>query len=271
MVARYLAHLFVQEGLAPKTIQVHKSAIVTFCGPAQNASKISSDFLVRHVLKAISMARGIREKAPIWDPRQVVDWLIKNPPAEDSLFEASRRAAILLVLASGRRVHDLTLLRITPEHFIDKRNAITLWPIFGAKTDSAKHKQSGWKLTGSEKDNINPLKWLRKVVALSTGRRGPLLKNLFVTTSGEAKPATQTIIGGWIKSVLREAGIHATPGSVRSAVASLNWLEDYPIEEILTRGNWKSEHTFRKFYRREIALPRSEHLQRSMAPFFTPV
>ncbi|KAL4718637.1 hypothetical protein ACJJTC_015266 [Scirpophaga incertulas] len=49
---------------------------------------------------------------------------------------------------------------------------------------------------------------------------------------------------GWIKAVLREAGIEASPGSVRSAVSSLNWLENYPIEKILTTGNWRQEHTF---------------------------
>lgn len=75
---------------------------------------------------------------------------------------------------------------------------------------------------------------------------------MFITVRGEAKPASRTILGGWIKSVLREAGIEATAGSVRSAVASLNWLENFSIDNILSTGNWKQEHAFRKYYQKEV-------------------
>ncbi|CAH2091561.1 unnamed protein product [Euphydryas editha] len=69
---------------------------------------------------------------------------------------------------------------------------------------------------------------------------------------GKAKPASRTVIANWIKSLFKEADIAATPGSVRSAVASKSWLENHSIEEILAHGNWRSCNTFKKIYRREV-------------------
>lgn len=66
------------------------------------------------------------------------------------------------------------------------------------------------------------------------------------------KPASRSIIGGWIKKVLKDAGIESSPGSVRSAVASSSWLENTSIDQILSRGKWQSASTFHKFYRKEV-------------------
>jgi hypothetical protein len=89
---------------------------------------------------------------------------------------------------------------------------------------------------------------------LSEDRRkdNPNIRSLFISTLGVVRPASRTIIGGWVKTVLKEAGIDASAGSTRSAVASLGWLENHPIEDILQRGNWKSENTFKRFYNKEI-------------------
>lgn len=76
--------------------------------------------------------------------------------------------------------------------------------------------------------------------------------NLFTTVRGVAKPASRTVISGWVKTIFKEAGISASPGSVRSAVASKNWFENIPLDEILARGNWQSAKTFKRFYKKEV-------------------
>ncbi|CAH2217820.1 jg6260 [Pararge aegeria aegeria] len=97
-------------------------------------------------------------------------------------------------------------------------------------------------------------KWVKNLVALTAKRRGQEedLNHLFITVVGKARPASRTVIGVWLKSVLREAGITASPGSFRSAVASASWIDNHPMDDILARGNWKSEQTFQKFYCKEI-------------------
>lgn len=250
-VARYLAYLHNNQRLAYRTILVHKSAISTFTKTSEQ--NISSNFLVKQILKAISTKNLKSPKPPIWNPRVLLKFLKNQSPDEENFFHVSKRTAILLLLASGRRVHDLTLLRCDPEHLIDEGHFIIMWPAFGSKTDSAIHRQSGWKVTQHPEKNLNIVYWIRRLLVISQERRneGKFLE-LFITPRRQCKPASRTIIGGWIKSVLREAGIEATPGSVRSAVSSLNWLENYPIDQILATGNWKQEHTFRNYYQRQI-------------------
>lgn len=79
-------------------------------------------------------------------------------------------------------------------------------------------------------------------------RNGTDLDDLFITVSGSVKASSRTIIAGWIRSVLRDAGIEGPPGSIRSAVASRGWLDNIPGQKILNRGNWRSVETFRKHY-----------------------
>ncbi|XP_013142861.1 PREDICTED: uncharacterized protein LOC106106759 [Papilio polytes] len=251
VVARYLAYLHNTEGLAYRTILVHKSAISTLA--KSNNQDVSSNFLVRQTLKAISVAKLKNSKPPIWNPKTVLDYLISKNSDEQNLYQVSRRVAILLLLASGRRVHDLTLLKIGPEHLMDEGDSLILWPDFGSKTDTAEHRQSGWRLEPHPELNLNILYWIRILLKVSEQRRREGdWKELFISTRGVSKPATRTMIGGWVKNVLREAGVEAPPGSVRSAVSSLNWIENYTMDQILSTGNWKQEHTFRTYYHRQI-------------------
>ncbi|XP_055858921.1 uncharacterized protein LOC129921210 [Episyrphus balteatus] len=253
-LARYLASLFIEDKYASSTILVHKSAISTFCDPML-AESLPTNFFVRRILRAIGSAQPSSERPSIWDPRSVFNWLAsENETIKDSLFEASRRTASILLLASGRRVHDLTLLKLSSECYKEEEESIIFHPSFGSKTDSAKHRQSSWLLLCHENKKVCPVYWVKQLIRLSQPRRvlGNNLDSLFITVNGAVKPASRTVIGTWIRTILRDAGVGATPGSFRAAVASLGWLEKQPIDDILARGNWKTENTFRKHYCKEI-------------------
>lgn len=91
------------------------------------------------------------------------------------------------------------------------------------------------------------------MLKLSEKRRAAQnLDSLFITVTGPAKAASTTIIAGWIRSVLEDANIDASPGSIRAAVASRGWLDDRPVQEILDRGNWRCAETFRRHYYRQV-------------------
>lgn len=249
-LAKFLAYLHVNKRFKPSTIQLYRSAVSTICEP-HLGKKLSEDIFVRHVLKSIAQANPQSSRVPIWDPQQIVSWLQNNVPQEVTYFEASRRCAVILLLASGRRVHDLTLLRTSPQHLEDNGTDMILWPVFGSKTDTAKHRQSGWKLNSHEDQRICPVFWIRKVIDLSKTRRRSF-QQLFITIHGEPKPASRTVIANWVRTVFKAAGIDATPGSARSAVASYNWINNVPIDMILQKGNWKQASTFHKHYCKEI-------------------
>lgn len=121
----------------------------------------------------------------------------------------------MLLLASGRRVHDLTLLTIDTDNLVDEGNAIVLWPKFGSKTDNVNYRQSGWRLREHPLKILNIIYWIRKIIILSQPRRQDSnLKDLFITARGEPKPASRTVLGGWVKSLLRDAGIEAPPKKI---------------------------------------------------------
>lgn len=153
---------------------------------------------------------------------------------------------------------------------IFKGDSVVFWPLFGSKTDSSTYRQSGWKfLMNKENEKLDPIFWIRLTKSLLEERRR-LAKsfNLFINIRGEPRPASRTLIGGWIKSLLTEAGIPATPGSVRSAVASKNWFGNRTLDEVLARGNWRSHNTFAKYYMR---LVKSAHNSNSVTQFFSPI
>lgn len=269
-LARYLTDLFQKDNLALSTIMVHKSAVATFCNPSDR-DKLSSHLLVKQILKAISLAKSKPLKPPIWDVEVLIQHMTKSAIDSSKLFEVARHTAAILLLCSSRRVHDLTLLKINSKHCIISDDHIILWPAFGSKTDTSDYRQSGWRLLHNKNNKqLCPVHWIKHLIQVSQPRR-ELAKsdNLFITTVGVPKPASRTIIGGWLKKLLEEANIDATPGSFRSAVASKNWIENYQMDDILARGNWKSAKTFQKFYRREISAPSNN--TSSISSLFTPI
>ncbi|KAG6438888.1 hypothetical protein O3G_MSEX000301 [Manduca sexta] len=256
-IARFLANLFLKENLAFNTILLHKSAIFTHCRPwKENYNK---NFFIQQILKAISLARIPTKKTPIWDTKILFDWLLATPHCE-TLFDISRRTALILLLASGRRIHDLTLLEVTEESLVIENDKIILWPKFGSKTDTGTHQQSGWLLLKNQNVNICPVRHVMKLLKISKNRRasGGNIISLFISIMGVIKPASRTIIAGWIRSIFREVKIDAPPGSIRSAVASKSWVEDRPVQEILDRGNWRSMSTFTNHYCRRVQR-RNDH------------
>lgn len=267
-LAQFLTDLFLINKLSYNTILLHKSVVSTLCN-AESSTLLSSHVLVKHVLKSIALKQPKPSKPPVWDVSDLVLFLTNYNVDLTNPFQVSRHTAILLLLCSGRRIHDLTLLTIDSNHYIKEDECITFWPQFGSKTDTNNFTQSGWKLfSNNENLNLNPVFWIEKTVELLSERRNNAkIFNLFVTIRGTTKLASRTVIASWVKTIFKEAKITAAPGSVRSAVASKSWYENHPLDVILARGNWRSAATFQKYYRREvISLNSSENVTQLFNP-----
>lgn len=253
ILAMFLTDLFLKEKLSYNTILLHKAVVSTVCN-TEVSGQLSSHVLVKHVLKSIALKNPVSHKTAVWNVDTLITFLKNYRVDLNNSFQVSRHTAMLLLLCSGRRVHDLTLLATDREHMSLFDDHIILWPVFGSKTDNVDYRQSGWKLlanTGCR--SLDPVFWVKHCVDQLRDRRSTAnCFRLFMSVRGESKAASRTVIAGWIKTLLTEAGIVASPGSVRSAVASKNWTNNLPVDEILSRGNWRSEHTFRRFYRREV-------------------
>lgn len=268
-LAKFLADLHLIHRLSYNTILLHKSVVCTLCN-VNLSGQLTSNVLVKHIMKSIALQKPKRQKPPIWNIDRLAQYLESCSVDLNSIFMVSRHTAMLLLLCSGRRIHDLTLLSSNAKHCVRSESSIVLWPIWGSKTDTSDYRQSGWKFLRNQTcQNLDPVFWINHLIELvNIQRRCSNTNNLFVTIRGDVKPASRTIIAGWIKSLLVEAGISATPGSVRSAVASRNFLDNFPLEDVLARGNWRSANTFKKYYMREV-MPASS--SNSVTMSFTPV
>lgn len=268
-LAQFLADLYLNFKFSYNTILLHKSVISTLCN-TQLSSKLSEDVLVKHILKSISLKNPKTAKPPVWDINVLSDYLSKYSVDSSNIFQTVRHTATLLILCSGRRIHDLTLLDTRDDHCIINTDSIIFWPLFGSKTDCSDYRQSGWKfLVNPDKQKLDPVYWINKTITILNERRSKSeSSNLFITLRGSPRPASRSVIAGWIKTLLREAGITSTPGSMRSAVASRNFADNLPLDDILARGNWKSVKTFQKFYRRDIIMHTNNS---SVTSLFNPV
>ena len=262
-VAAYLGYLSRVRKLAASTILVHKSVVVTLADPTQKKG-LATHPLVSSIVKAIGIKKcaSSSSKSQIWDIQDMLRWLRSHCPTEDSIFQVSRHVALLLLLASGRRIHDLTLLCIDDQHCDRSSSSITFWPKFGSKTDNIRNRQSGWQLSCSGDPELSLVKWVNCLINLSAIRRGarPNLFNLFITTRGEVKAATRAIIAGWIKAPFQDLGINYSPGSIRSAVASNDYQNNVPLDFILKRGNWRGSDNFFKHYCKSIERPTNKNV-----------
>ncbi|KAF6198242.1 hypothetical protein GE061_007989 [Apolygus lucorum] len=253
-LARFLAFLHTTVRLAPASIAVHKSVVASWSNP-HHTSGLASHPIVRKMMKGITCSQPKKEVRSIWDISKLKNWIQQNPPQETSFFQVSRHVAILLLLASGRRVHDLTLLSVDASHFQEVPPDLVFWPEFGAKTDNASYRQSGWRLSP---DPNNPLwdivKWTKLLLHMRHSRCGSKhITRLFISSRGRVKAATRAIIAKWVATALTAAGIEAAPGSFRSAVNSHLARLQVPLDDTLSRANWKSSGTFLKHYYRPIS------------------
>lgn len=220
----------------------------------ENSSALSAHPIVSKMIKGISASAPPKTIRAIWNVSDLCSWISNNLPSHLSYFEVARHLALLLLLLSGRRVHDLTLLRMDPPNLQRSSEGIVFWPVFGSKSDSSSFQQSGWQFSSLTTSNTwNVAYWVDIHLDLRCSRCGSLnLNSLFITSRGVVKPASRAVIAGWIATAMRLAGIPFSAGSIRSAVSSLA-RENLPLDVILSRGNWKSLDTFLKHYYKPLS------------------
>lgn len=259
-VASYLGYLARTKKLAYPTILVHKSVVVTLADPSQE-HHLASHPLITTMLKAINISRcaSVVQKSVIWNVEDLIQWLRSHIPSNSSIYQVSRHVALLLLLASGRRIHDLTLLYVDSEHCQVSDSSITFWPKFGSKTDNVNSRQSGWHLTCSGDPALSLVKWIRCLIDVQAQRRKARkdLNNLFISSRGEVKAASRAVIANWIKVPFKDLGIDCGPGSIRSAVASNDYQHNVPLDHILLRGNWRGSVNFFKYYCKSVDRPQN--------------
>ena len=255
LIANFLAVMF-HEGYEYSTINCHRSAISAYHAPINSIS-------VGEHPRICSLMTGVFNLRPtkpcftfIWDVQKVIDHLNYFPKNEDlPVRSLTHKLTMLLALTSASRGSEICHLNIN--HMVKTHNSY----IFTYE-----------KLTKTRRRGTAPLSV--EYVQFSTNPKLCVVSvldiylkitqewrvkgqetQLLLSTLKPHNEVVKSTIAGWIKSVLKDAGIDTSlfsAHSTRSASTSKAMALGLSIEDILKRGNWSGKTTWQRHYHKSI-------------------
>ena len=282
-IANFLAHLAAQDGLAPNSVKVYRSAIVTSL--TQMGGRVRGESTQPHLIRDV--VRGIEARAasaprrvPLWDIYLVLDAL-RRPPFEPlrSLDRATltKKTAFLVMLASGRRaseVNALSGLPTTVGRDSEGGFVLSFLPEFRAKNQAASERSPVVripplsKILGPDDEDrfLCPVRALKHYLNVTSPSRPEACRKLFLSVNPHfRKDVSVSTLSRWVSDVVKQAYAlkgESLPNSraheVRAWAASLALEHSVALHDILEAAFWKSESTFCNYYLRDSRVQRAD-------------
>ena len=280
---------FLQElldrGLAFSTVKVYLAAI-SACHIGFGDKTAGQHPLVCQFMKGARRLRPVsRSLTAPWDLSVVLDAL-SRPPFEPlqqvELKVLSFKTALLLALASAKRVSDIHALSVNPScmQFLmgDSKVLLKPNPAFVPKVFNPALSYRPIELSAfhpppfgtQEHERLNalcPVRALRTYVEKTAGFRKS--EQLFVSwaTPHLGKPLTKQRLSHWIVGAIAMAynskGQRAPVGlrahSTRGMATSWALFQGVSVEEICAAASWATPHTFTRFYKLDVTAPTLSH------------
>lgn len=281
-VLTFLQELF-EQGLAYSTLKVYLSAIsachVGYDGVSPGAHPLATRFL-----KGVRRLRpATRSTFPSWDLSLVLNALCQAPfePLQNADIKIiSYKTALLLALASAKRVSEITAFSIHPSciEFSADNTRVTLRPnvAFIPKV-SMSYGSCDLQLTSfhpppflsEEQERLHslcPVRALRLYLdKTSSFRRTDQLFVCFATGSKGRALSTQRL-SHWIVEVIamayRASGNDAPvirAHSTRGVAASWAAFKGVSVQTVCAAAGWATPHTFTKHYRLDVTASTVAH------------
>ena len=279
VVLRFLQSL-LNAGRAASTLRGYVAAI------SLRHEKVDGLPVGRHE-DVVGFMNGVRRlrpgrelRAPSWDLPFVLQSLTRAPyePMDQSdLQYLSRKTALLLALASAKRVGELQALSVSPDCLrwkadgsgVDLRpNPAFLPKVITMQTVNQGLEIAALESAGGSEDisTLCPVRALRAYIDRTQALRGEVTQ-LFVCYGGArlGRPLSKQRLSHWIVDAISAAyedrGL-PTPGrlvahSTRGMVTSWAALKGVPMAEVCAAASWSVPCTFARFYRLNVASPLS--------------
>ncbi len=273
VVLSFLQEL-LDKGRSHSTLKVFVAAIAAVHAPIAGQSLGRDNSVVRFLKGARRLNPPRPLTVPTWDLPTVLRAL-KGPPFEPlqstDLRSLSLKTALLLALASVKRVGDLQALSISPTclEFGPNDSKVVLKPRHGyvPKVLSTPFRAQVITLSAlpaSEEDRqlslLCPVRLLRIYFERSAPSRHT--EQLFVSFGNRTKghPVTKQRLSKWIvdavmlaySSLGMQCPIGVRAHSTRGIASSWAWSRDVSITEICTTAGWATPSTFARFYNLDI-------------------
>ena len=250
-VLGFFTYLFHERNLRPSTVSHYRSALAV---PLQLQFGIDlHDPTVSTLIKGMFVQRpNLPAAAPSWSLNKVLAYLddIPDSPTLDVLLQ---KTAFLLLLATGWRISELQACVRDPKYcFV---NGATLMlrphPAFMAKNECPKKRWLHQPIRPLQLPNGSPSK-LCPVHSLQAYQwKTPRVSkgSLFIHPSTQ-KPLTVHQLSTSVCKVILAADpvAKASVHDVRKYATSLALAETMDVSDVVTAVNWRSPHTFWKFY-----------------------
>ncbi len=285
----------LDSGSLPSTLKVYVAAIASFRSP-QGGQSIGRDPMVVSFLKGARRLHPPRPPSvPPWD-LEVVLRALSQPPFEPlssvGLKELSLKTALLLALASAKRIGDLHAFSVDSDciRFGPGDCSVTLRPRMGyvpkslstpfkiqTVSLSALSSESAASSEADAQTSVCPVRALRIYIDRSASFRQS--NQLFVCYGGCARgrAVSKQRLSHWIVDAITaaytnqglECPLHIRGHSTRAMASSWAWSRGMSIQDICVAAGWSSENTFARFYRLDVQSFASQVLSVSGWCMFT--
>ncbi len=268
----------LDSGSLPSMLKVYVAAIAAFRSP-QGGQSIGRDPMVVSFLKGARRLHPPRPPSvPPWD-LEVVLRALSQPPFEPlssvGLKELSLKTALLLALASAKRIGDLHAFSVDSDciRFGPGDCSVTLRPRMGyvpkslstpfkiqTVSLSALSSESAASSEADAQTSVCPVRALRIYIDRSASFRQS--NQLFVCYGGCARgrAVSKQRLSHWIVDAITaaytnqglECPLHIRGHSTRAMASSWAWSRGMSIQDICVAAGWSSENTFARFYRLDV-------------------
>lgn len=172
----------------------------------------------------------------------VLDFLETWGAINDLPFNClSWRTFALLLIFSCRRIGYLIFMGIDPPFMVLSEDSATLKLGFGLKQSRPNHCSPAVHSSVALDECLCPVRHSRTYLQASTQLRSS--SALFITTMPPHDVAKHITLRQWFAHVMQGAGVHASPGSARAAVASTALARDVSENSVMEAADWASAGT----------------------------
>ena len=252
-VLKFFTHLFYDKNLTPGTIAKYRSAIA-------EPLRLRFNIILENNIAVTKFFRAMRKKrpnapisTPLWSLNKVLIY-IDDMTGHLNVEQLLQKSAFLLLLATGWRISELqACVRDEEFCFINRSSTLLIRPhsSFLAKNESYEtrwqHKSiNSLQLADGSPSHLCPVRSLQEYLRrTSRVKEGPL----YIHPSTQKQMSIYQLSTTICKLIrTAEPSVKATVHDVRKYAASQSLLETMQISDVVEAVNWRSPHTFWKYY-----------------------
>ena len=248
LVLDFLLELF-NSGLGYSALNTARGALSSI-----SSKPVGSNVLVTRFMKGIFHKRPSLPRYHVtWDVTIVLDYLKSLPPNEKlTLKILSEKLIMLMALLSGQRGQTLHTIKLSEVKITEQQVIIQIRSLLKTSKPTNHIGLITIPAFPTERRLCIVTVLRAYIVRTQSIRKG---EKLFISTILPHHEVSRDTISRWLRHVLQQAGVDTSifkPHSTRMASTSKAVGLHVPISTIIRTAGWKTDCTFRKFYKTPI-------------------